>query len=67
MSYMDNNLLHIMALKDNQIYDLKKKIGDYEEILKNIRLVGDDYSRSMAKGVLNGTLEVVKESDLVDL
>lgn len=30
-----------------------------QQVLRNIKVYGDEYSREMAKGVLNGTLEVV--------
>lgn len=80
MNRLDQIKNSIIGLKDNEgyfadivqldvddyayLFEQAEKAERYEEVLKNIALLGDYYSQTMAKNVLNGTLEVVKEKDL---
>jgi len=44
--------------------DYWQTLLEQQQVLKNIALVGDEYSRTMAKGVLNGTLKVVFDKEV---
>lgn len=48
--------------------DYWQTLLEQQQVLKNIALVGDKYSKEMAQGVLNGTLNVIfdegEESDV---